>query len=348
MVALEKHIVEEKDSVKEILIKLDALAADAIVFLVDKENKLIGSVTDGDIRRGLIKGLTLEDNIKKYIQTNPKYITKTAYSLKQLVEWRNNNFKIIPVVDKDRKIVSIINFRIQKSYLPIDAVIMAGGVGSRLMPLTENTPKPMLEIGGKPIMEYNVDLLKSYGVSHLTLSVKYLANIIENYYKDGSEKGMHISYVTENEPLGTIGAVKQIKQFHNDYILVMNSDLLTNINLEAMFNELISNNADMIIATTDYSVQIPYGVVESNGNEVTGLKEKPTYTYYSNAGIYIFKKEMVDFIPENAHFNATDLIEKGIAENKKVLHFPITDYWLDIGKHIDFEKAQKDVKNIKF
>ena len=128
----------------------------------------------------------------------------------------------------------------------------------------------------------------------------------------------------------------------------MNSDLLTNINLEAMFNELVNNNADMIIATTDYKVQIPYGVVESNGNQITALKEKPIYTYYSNAGIYIFKKEMINFIPENTHFNATDLLEKGIANNKTILHYPINNYWLDIGKHIDFEKAQKDVNTINW
>ena len=348
MANISNHIIKRTDSVKDVLKKLDFLASDAIVFLVDDDKKLIGTITDGDIRRGILKGFSLDDDITNYIQTNPKYIIKGNYSIEQLAEWRNNNFKIIPVVDTEKRIVDIINFRLQKSFLPIDAVIMAGGVGSRLMPLTKDTPKPMLEIGGKPIVEYNVDLLKSYGVSHLTLSVKYLAEIIEDYYKDGSSKGMNISYVTENEPLGTIGAVKQIKEFHNDYILVMNSDLLTNINLEAMFNELINNNADMIVATTDYQVQIPYGVVESNGNKITALKEKPTYTYYSNAGIYIFKKEMVDHIPEHSHFNATDLLEKGIELNKTILHYPINNYWLDIGKHIDFEKAQKDVKNIKF
>ena len=340
-------ILNINSSLKEALVKLDTNVEMQTLF-IENNNKIVGTITDGDIRRGLINGLGNDNSLSEFMNTTFTFLTKGKYEKEKLDFIKEKKLEIVPVLDKNGTLSRIINFNKVKTILPIDAVIMAGGVGSRLMPLTENTPKPMLEIGGKPIMEYNVDLLKSYGVSHLTLSVKYLANVIEDYYKDGSEKEMHISYVTENEPLGTIGAVKQIKQFHNDYVLVMNSDLLTNINLEAMFNELISNNADMIIATTDYSVQIPYGVVESNGNEVTGLKEKPTYTYYSNAGIYIFKKEMVNFIPENAHFNATDLLEKGITENKKVLHFPITDYWLDIGKHIDFEKAQKDVKKIKF
>jgi len=334
-------------TLKEALVKLDANVEIQTLF-IEENNKIVGTITDGDIRRGLINGLGNNNSLAEFMNINFTFLNKGKYEKEKLDFIKEKKLKILPVLDENGVLSRIINFNKVKTILPIDAVIMAGGVGSRLMPLTENTPKPMLKIGGKPIMEYNVDLLKSYGISHLTLSVNYLANIIEDYYKDGSEKEMHISYITENEPLGTIGAVKQIKQFHNDYILVMNSDLLTNINLEAMFKELVSNNADMIIATTDYKVQIPYGVVESDCNKVTGLKEKPTYTYYSNAGIYIFKKEMVNFIPQNTHFNATDLLEKGIAENKKILHFPITDYWLDIGKHIDFEKAQKDIKNIKF
>ena len=140
----------------------------------------------------------------------------------------------------------------------------------------------------------------TFGISNLTLSVKYLKEQIEDYFKDGQSVQMNISYITEDTPLGTIGAIKQINTFHNDYILVMNSDLLTNIDLEAMFMELTNENSDMIVATTDYQVQVPYGIIESNGNKITSLKEKPTYTYYSNAGIYIFKKELIELIPNNS------------------------------------------------
>ena len=340
-------ILNKNALLKDALIKLDANPSMQTLFIEDGK-KIIGTVTDGDIRRGLINGLGNDNSISEFMNTSFTFLQKGEYEKDKLDFIKSKKIEIIPVLNEDGTLFRIINFNKIKTILPIDAVIMAGGVGSRLMPLTEDTPKPMLKIGNKPIMEYNIDLLKSYGVSHITLSVKYLAEIIEDYYKDGAERELNISYVTENEPLGTIGAVKQIEQFHNDYILVMNSDLLTNINLEAMFNELILNDADMIVATTDYQVKIPYGVVESNGNEITALKEKPTYTYYSNAGIYILKKSMVGLIPKNTHFNATDLLEKGIAENKKVLHYPINNYWLDIGKHIDFEKAQKDIKSINF
>lgn len=343
----ESIIIHKNASLKEALVKLDANPK-MQTLIVEHNNKIIGTITDGDIRRGFINGLTNNDTIDKFMLTTFTFLTKGKYEVNKLKLIKEKGLKVIPVLNEDGSLFEIINFNEIKTILPIDSVIMAGGVGSRLMPLTKDTPKPMLEINGKPIMEYNVDLLKSYGIKNLTLSVKYLKEIIENYYQDGKDRDMHISYVTEDEPLGTIGAVKQIKNFHNDYILVMNSDLLTNINLEEMFNELTGNNADMIIATTDYQVQIPYGVVESDGNKVKALKEKPTYTYYSNAGIYIFKRNLVDLIPSHTFFNATDFLDKLIAENKKVLHYPIKSYWLDIGKHVDFEKAQKDVHSITF
>ncbi len=345
---INQDIIIQKDSeLKVALIKLN-VNTDMQTLMVEDKGKIIGTITDGDIRRGLINGLSNKDKVSDFMLTTFTFLQKGIYDKNKLNFIKEKQLKIVPELNADGSLFRIIDFKKTKTILPVDAVIMAGGVGSRLMPLTKNTPKPMLEVGGKPIMEYNVDLLKSYGISHLTLSVKYLKEIIENYYKDGSNKKMNISYVTEDEPSGTIGAVKQIKKFHNDYILVMNSDLLTNINLEAMFNELEKDSADMIIATTDYQVQIPYGVIESDGNLVKALKEKPTYTYYSNAGIYIFKKHLVDLIPDNSFFNATDFLDKLIDLNKKVLHFPIKRYWLDIGKHVDFEKAQRDVDSITF
>jgi len=340
-------IINKNTSLKDSLVKLNE-NPNMQTLLIEDDNKIIGTVTDGDIRRGLINGLSQNNLISDFMLTDFTFLTKGKYQPEKLAIIKSKELKIIPVLNENGSLFEVLNFNKIKTILPIDAVIMAGGIGSRLMPLTKDTPKPMLEINKKPIMEYNVDLLQFYGIKNLTLSVKYLKEKIKDYYKNGTDRDMNISYVTEDEPLGTIGAVKQIKSFHNDYILVMNSDLLTNINLEEMFDELSSHNADMIIATTDYQVQIPYGVVESNGNQITALKEKPTYTYFSNAGIYIFKRKLIDLIPSHSFFNATDFLDKLIAENKKVLHYPITGYWLDIGKHVDFEKAQRDVHSITF
>jgi len=348
MDTIKQHLITNNLSVRQVLARFDELASDAILFIVDHEDKLVGSLTDGDIRRGLIKGLDLQDEIMSFIQGNPKYCRKDQFDLAKLKEWRAKNFKIIPVLNEDDQIIDIINFRHQKSFLPIDAVIMAGGQGSRLRPLTLQTPKPLLKVGGKPIIEYNIDRLKAFGIKNVTISIKYLGEQLIDYFADGKDRNMSIAYVEEDEPLGTIGSVSLIEEFMNDYILVMNSDLLTNIDFEEMFSELLDKEGEMIVATTPYEVEIPYGVIETNGDRITNLREKPVYTYYSNAGIYMFKKEHLALIPNNTHFNATDLMEALYSREKKVIHYPILDYWLDIGKPHDYEKAQKDIKHIKF
>jgi len=344
---IQKIVINKNAFLKDALIKLDQNPLMQTLFVEDN-HKIIGTITDGDIRRGLIHGLNNTNIISDFMNSSFTFLTKGEHDGGKLGIIKKNKLEVVPVLNDDGTLHRIIDFTKVKTILPIDAVIMAGGIGSRLMPLTKSTPKPMLKIGNKPIIEYNVDLLKSFGISNLTLSVKYLKEKIEDYFKDGHSIQMNISYITEDTPLGTIGAVKQIKGFNNDYILVMNSDLLTNIDLEAMFTELTYEDADMIVATTDYQVQVPYGIIESNGNKITSLKEKPTYTYYSNAGIYIFKKELIDLIPDNSYFNATDFIEKLIDSSKTVLHYSIKRYWLDIGKHIDFEKAKRDVNSVIF
>ena len=345
---IKKHIISKDISVREVLSRLDQLASDAILFLTDDQLTLIGTLTDGDIRRGLIKGLNLETRIEDFVINKPKFFRKNEFDLSVVKEWRAKNFRIIPVLDSEDRIIDIVNFRLQKSYLPIDAVIMAGGKGTRLRPLTLDTPKPLLKVADKPIIEYNIDRLKDYGVRNITLTIKYLGQQIIDYIGDGHEKDLNINYIEEDEPLGTIGAVSIVKNLDNDYVLVMNSDLLTNIDYEDMFKELLEKKGEMIVATTPYEVQIPYGVIEVEDERIVALKEKPTYTYYSNAGIYIIKKEHIGLIPKNQHYNATDLMEALYSSGKKVIHYPILGYWLDIGKPDDYKKAENDIKHIKF
>lgn len=341
-----RHLITQNSTVRTALAQLDELAADAVLFLVDHEQRLKASLTDGDIRRGLINGLDLSSSLLSFTQQSPKAFILGKYDLEQMRDWRVRNYRIVPVVDKAGKVVDIVNFRTQRSYLPLDAIIMAGGLGSRLRPLTDKVPKPLLPVGDKPIVEYNVDRLRSFGVKHLTLSIKYLGQQIIDYFGDGSARDMNIHYVTEDEPRGTIGAVSEVKNIHNDYVLVMNSDLLTTIDLEGMFADLIDKNADMVVATVPYEVKIPYGVIETEGDLIKSLREKPTYTYYSNAGIYIFKREHINKIPKKGRFGAPDLMEALYSTDHRVTHFPIFDYWLDVGKFDDYEKAQKDIKHI--
>ena len=342
------HLILSGSKVKEALILLDELAQDSILFVVDKNDSLIGALTDGDVRRGLIKGFTIDSLIDDIIQSNPRYIAKGENNLDKIIEYREGNFRVVPVVDENRRVVNVINFRKTRSYLPIDAVIMAGGRGQRLQPLTDLVPKPLLKVGDKAIMEHNIDRLALYGIDDFWVSVKYLGEQIEKHFGDGVEKNIKIEYIWENEALGTIGAVSQIKTFEHDYVLVTNSDLLTNIDYEQFFLEFIRQEADLAVLTIPYQVSIPYAVLETKEGKVKSFKEKPTYTYYSNGGIYLMKKEMVKFIPAATFFNATDLMEELIKNDLKVISFPFSGYWLDVGKHEDFEKAQNDIKMIKF
>lgn len=342
------HLITADLSVKEALKKLDNLASDAILFLVDDESKLIGSLTDGDIRRGIINGASIDQPLIDFIQPNPKYILKNNYNINEIISYRNDYLKIIPVVDSLHRVVNIINYRTKKSYLPIDAIIMAGGRGQRLQPLTDTTPKPLLKIGEKPIIEYGIDRLNQFGINNIWISLNYLGEQIQNHFGNGENKNIKIEYVREKEALGTIGAASKINRFENDYILVTNSDLLTNVDYEHFFIEFIKECADFAVLTIPYQVSVPYAILETENNIIQNFKEKPTYTYYANGGIYLMKKEMLDHIPKDTFFNSTDLMEKLISEKYKVISYPFLGYWLDVGKHEDFKKANQDIKNFKF
>ena len=340
------HLILSGSKIKEALVQLNELSQDAILFVVDSNDKLIGALTDGDVRRGLLKGFTIKSLVDEIIQKDPRYIRKGENNLQKIIEYRRGDFRILPVVDENHKIINIINFRNTKSYLPIDAVIMAGGRGQRLKPLTDTIPKPLLKVGDKAIMEHNLDRLALFGIDDFWISVKYLGEQIEKYFGLGEDKNIKIQYVKEDIPLGTIGAISKIKNFEHNYILITNSDLLTNIDYEQFFLEFINQEADFAVLTIPYQVNIPYAVLETSNGQVKSFKEKPTYTYYSNGGIYLMKKEMLQFIPSDTFFNATDLMEELIKNNFKVVSYPFVGYWLDVGKHEDFEKAQKDIKNI--
>jgi len=342
------HLIEAGAHIKTALKRLDTLAIDAILFVVDDAGKLIGSLTDGDVRRGLIKDLTVQDKVEAFIQPNPKYIKKGSYDLQQIIEFKKLNFKIIPVLNAHDQIINVINFRFLKSYLPLDTVIMAGGRGTRLSPLTDTTPKPLLQVGDKPIIEHNIDALRSYGIDDFWISLRYMGNQVETFLGDGGSKGVAIKYVWEEEPLGTIGAVSKITDFQHEYVLITNSDLLTSLDYEDFFLDFIQKGADMSVATIPYSVNIPYAVLETSNHHIVSFKEKPNYTYYSNGGIYIIKRKFLDRIPKNTFFNATDLMESMIQKGDKLISYPIRQYWLDIGKYEDFKKAQEDIKHIKF
>ena len=348
MDSFKKHLILKSQSVRDALIHLDRLASDAILFVVDEENRLLGSLTDGDLRRGFIRGLGFEDSITDFIQPDPKFIYEKDFNQEKLKSFKEKLIKIIPILNIDKQIVDVLNFRFRTTLLPLDAVLMAGGEGKRLRPLTENTPKPLLKVGEKPIIEYNIDRLINVGIENVYLSINYLGEQLEAYFGDGSSKNINIDYLKEQKPLGTIGSVLLVKEFQHDDILVMNSDLLTNIDFADFYKTFKDSGADMAVAATSYHVDVPYAVLETDDNQnVKTLKEKPRYTYFSNAGIYIIKRKLLSMIPANEFYDITDLMEKVIEMDQKLVTYPINGYWLDIGKHADFKKAQEDIKHIK-
>lgn len=348
-------MVDTKYLINQSLLLIDALkqinsigTGPLCLFVVDDNGVMVGTLTDGDIRRALIKGATINDIVKNAMNEDFNCLHKGVDdNVAQLHRQRELKMKLVPVLDKDGHIIEIINLERFITKLPIDAVMMAGGKGERLRPLTEKTPKPLLKVGEKSIIDYNVERLITYGVNNIAVTVNYLGEQIEEHFSKPI-KGVNVNCVREPKFLGTIGSIKFVKEFYNDTVLVMNSDLFTNINYEDFFLHFKEHDADMSVAAIPYTVSVPYGIFDLEGRNIQGLIEKPTYNYYANAGIYLIKRNLLEEIPDDTFFNATDFIELLIKEKRKVIRFPITGYWIDIGKHEEYNKAQDLVKHLHF
>lgn len=325
--------------------KLDNELSNQTLFVINENEKLIGTVTDGDIRRGLIKGLSLNSPIHLFCRRDFSYIDGKI-DVSYIHRLKKDGIKVLPRLNKNGQIIRIYDLVRLESILPIHVVIMAGGRGERLRPLTDKTPKSMLPLGGKPIIEHIIDRLIAYGIEDVTITVHYLSDQIINYFGDGSDKGLAIRYVKEESPLGTIGCLSKIDKVEQEVLLVLNADIFTNINFEHFYLDFENENADMAVASIPYSVDIPYAIMELTNNEIVSFKEKPKHTYYANAGIYMIKKHCLKFIPENTFFNATDLMESIIGHKGKLIHSPLTGYWIDIGKHDDYTKAKELIKHL--
>lgn len=341
------YIISQELPLIEALKRINGMDCGPLVlFVVDGNQRMTGTLTDGDIRRALIKGVKVEDPIKKAAHSNFNYLRKGVNDdVANIHRQRELKMKLVPVLDDTNHIVEIINLEKYRTKLPIDAVLMAGGKGERLRPLTEKTPKPLIKVGRKAIIDYNIDNLISYGIKHISVTVNYLGEQIEEHFRDERD-GIKIETVREPKYLGTIGSIKFIDTFYNDTVLVMNSDLFTNINYEDFFLHFKEHDADMSVAAVAYDVSVPYGVFDLDGRVIKGIIEKPTYHYYANAGIYLFKKELLKYINDGDFFNATDFIEKLVEMKKKVVRFPITGYWIDIGQHSELKKAEELVKHL--
>jgi len=344
---MKNHIISQDKTLLEALTLINSLAPEPLVlFVVDSKSRMVGTLTDGDSRRALIAGASVYDKAEKIMHRNFNFLrVDDITNVKEIRHQKEMLMKLVPILDDDKHIVDIINLEKYKTRLPVDAVMMAGGKGERLRPLTEKTPKPLLPVGDKAIIDHNVDRLINYGVTHISVTVNYLKEQIEAHYRK-PRNGIQIQTVCEPKFLGTIGSIKFVPTFYNDTVLVMNSDVFTNIDYEDFFLHFQQHDAEMSVAAIPYNVSIPYGILDLDGRNIQGLLEKPKYTYYANAGIYLIKRRALDEIPDDIFFNATDLVEKLISEGKKVIRYPLNGTWIDIGNPQEYQKAQDLVKHI--
>lgn len=335
---MDKHLISTEATLRDALAALNALSGDVMTLLaVDSDGRLQGTLTDGDVRRALLGGLDLDARVASAMHRNFRSLgaDMTAAEIRSA---RALGIRLLPVVDADGRISRIIDLRRQTTRLPLRAMLMAGGRGERLRPLTDSTPKPLLEVGGRPIIDRNIDALRRAGVEDITVSVRYLAEQIEAHFA-----GTEVRCVRESAPLGTIGACSMLPADGAPTTLLMNSDLLTNISLEDFYLHHEKQGNDITIATISHTVSIPFAILTTDGDRVTGIEEKPTYTHYANGGIYLIRSELLKNLkPER--LDAPDFIAEAIGKGAKVGHFPISGFWLDIGTPADFRQAQELMK----
>lgn len=344
---MKEYVIKDTARLLDALKTLNSLSDSGLtLFVLNSKEQVIGSITDGDIRRRLIGGGDLSDSVSVVMQRDFSFFSESdENNVEKFKSFKKRGLRVVPILSNDGRLTSILDLSKYKSHLPIDAVLMAGGKGERLRPLTEKVPKPLLPVGNKAIVDYNVDQLLVFGIKHLYITVNYLKEQIEEHFRKERD-GVKIRCIREPYFLGTIGSIQFIETFKNDTILIMNSDLFTNIDYEDFYLHFKQHDADMSIAAMPYDISVPYGIFELEGRDIKAVKEKPTYNYYANAGIYLVKRKLLEMIPKDIFFNATDFVELLINKQMKVIRYPLVGYWIDIGKHEDYKKAQELAKHM--
>ncbi len=319
-----------------------------ILVVTDASDRLLGTITDGDIRRALLNGRSIETAISQVMRKNPRTMLKGTCREDIVRFMRLQLIRQLPIVDSNDKVVDLVfldDYIFPKRRENI-VVLMAGGLGTRLRPLTEECPKPLLRVGNKPILETILKGFASYGFHRFYLAVNYKASMIEEYFGDGSSYGVEIAYMHEKKRMGTAGALSLLPACTDLPVFVMNGDLLTRIDFDEMLGFHEQQKASATMAVREYSYQVPYGVIDCDGNQIVNIVEKPVQTYYVNAGIYILSPWVINQIPQDTFLDMPDIFKQLIQGKKTTTIFPVSDYWLDIGRMDDFERANSDFASI--
>lgn len=339
----EHTLLSPQTTVHELIVLFTRLTPQ-IGLVVDERRCLLGTVTDGDVRRGLIAGLTTERPISEIMNRAPRTFRFGEPQGDVLAYMRRERVQHIPIIDFAGRVVDLVTVEslLQPTPQDMPVVLMAGGQGLRLRPLTENTPKPMLEIGGRPILETIVRRLAAAGFENFHISVNYRADIIQNHFGDGSALGVNVSYIEESQPLGTAGPLGLLPRDLDKPVLVMNGDVLSKLDPARMIAFHTQNRSAATMGVREHEVQVPYGVVDLENHTIVGMREKPVERYYINAGIYILSPEARRLIPGGDAYDMPTLFEACGNAELKTLAFPVREYWVDIGRPADFQRANDE------
>lgn len=351
---LEPFLVGPDTTIRDAMEAIDRNAK-GIVLVVDADRRLLATVTDGDVRRAILAGLDPDERLDALLarKTEEPFVepvtapvgTDTADLLHLMSEL---SLRHVPLVDPAGRVVDLaVQSDLMREYdLPLTAVVMAGGFGTRLHPLTEETPKPMLPIGGRPLLEHVIDQLRACGIRRVNLTTHFRADAISAHFGTGEKFGVAIEYVNEDEPLGTAGSLSRLSQ-SDEPLLVMNGDILTRVDFRAMLDFHREHQAAMTVAVRGQDFEVPFGIVSAEGERITAIHEKPVFRYFINAGIYLLDPSSRPHLPTDGHFDMPQLIERLIGAGERVVSFPVREYWADIGQPASYEQAEHDLRTGK-
>jgi dTDP-glucose pyrophosphorylase len=342
---LDKILISKDFSVKR--------AADSIneggvqlAIVVDSSGSLLGTITDGDIRRGIINGISIEDTVESVMNSSPICITTEEDTSRALKLMKEKGLLQIPVIDENRIVVDLVlHNALEGGQRDNWVVIMAGGLGQRLGDLTKDTPKPLLKVGSKPILENILESFIEHGFKKFYFTVNYKYEQIIEYFEDGARWDVQIEYLKEEKRLGTAGSLSLIKDKMDSPLIVMNGDLLTKVNFTNLlsFHKKTKSTATMCVREFDY--QVPFGVVDCDGIQFNKIEEKPVHRYFVNAGVYVLDPSVLPLVPNNEYFDMPSLLSEIKNRKANCSVFPIHEYWLDIGQVNDYKRANSDIEN---
>lgn len=340
-------LVAPSDSIYRTLEVIDRSALQ-IALVVDEKGRLLGTVTDGDVRRGILRGLGLDSTVAEIMNKNFSFSHVEDVREKVLAIMSNKSLHQLPIIDHNGCLLGIHTIDSLMASNTRDNIVflMAGGLGSRLKPLTANCPKPLLRVGGKPILESIVESFIEQGFKNFYISINYKGEMIEEYFGDGSDLGVQINYIREDKQLGTVGSLRLLSATNNQPIIVMNGDILTKVDFRNLLDFHLSQEADATLCIREYQLEVPYGVVSVERNRFRGIEEKPKEKFHINAGLYVINPELINYIPENAYFDMPELFKILAQKNHETAVYPIREYWMDIGHMEDYERANGEYREV--